>query len=429
VAHAEAFTARVRAVTARFEAILASVWAAIAQIRAAAAQAEAITAFRQRESFAADGSGNIRRRSGVPDPSLSPMTKPNTSKVRLAVVGCGAVAQIHHLPAIVASDRVEAAVLVDADEKRARALAGRFGVREVATDFKDLPGRVEAAVVALPNSLHAPVSIELLRRGVHVLVEKPMAMNVRECDEMIDAARTGRTVLAVGLDFRFFDSSLLVRNLLRDGLIGPLRRFDLRQGVIPRWPFATDFLLKKEMAGGGVLADFGVHVLDLLLWWLGDLTVAEYRDDALGGVESDCEMRLSMRSDSVGSDAGTEVTGTVEISRTRNLRNTCVFEGERATLEAGIWDSDPEIRLSIADREVALAGHARRAGGAGLNFADVFVRQIDDFARAIRLRREPLVSGSEGRRSLALIEACYERRQPLVLPWSIVPAAAREQAS
>jgi predicted dehydrogenase len=347
------------------------------------------------------------------------MTKPNTSKVRLAVVGCGAVAQIHHLPAIVASDRVEAAVLVDADEKRARALAGRFGVPEVTTDFTVLPGKVEAAVVALPNSLHAPVSIELLRRGVHVLVEKPMAMSVRECDAMIDAARAGRAVLAVGLDFRFFDASLLVRNLLRDGLLGEIRRFDLRQGVVPRWPFATDFLLKKEMAGGGVLADFGVHVLDLLLWWLGELSVVEYRDDALGGVESDCEMVLARS----GAADVSNVTGTVEISRTRNLRNTCIFEGERATLEAGIWDSDPEIRLSIADREVALAGHARRAGGGGLNFADVFVRQIDDFARAIRLRREPLVSGAEGRRSQALIEACYERRQPLVHPWSIVPVA------
>ncbi|HEY0513505.1 MAG TPA: Gfo/Idh/MocA family oxidoreductase [Thermoanaerobaculia bacterium] len=352
------------------------------------------------------------------------MTKPNTSKVRLAVVGCGAVAQIHHLPAIVASDRVEAAVLVDADEKRARALAERFGVPEVATDFRDLPGRVEGAVVALPNSLHAPVSIELLRRGVHVLVEKPMAMNVRECDEMIAAAAAGRAVLAVGLDFRFFDASLFVRNLLRDGLLGEIRRFDLRQGVIPRWPFATDFLLKKEMAGGGVLADFGVHVLDLLLWWLGDLNLIEYRDDALGGVESDCEMKLA----TVSSTGGTGAAGTVEISRTRNLRNTCVFEGERATLEAGIWDSDPEIRLSIANREVALAGHARREGGSGLNFADVFVRQIDDFARAVRGRREPFVPGIEGRRSLALIEACYERRQPLVLPWSIVPAS-REQAS
>jgi len=351
------------------------------------------------------------------------MTKPNTSKVRLAVVGCGAVAQIHHVPAIAASDRVEAAVLVDSDEKRARELADRFGVPEVATDYRELPGRVEGAVVALPNSLHAPVSIELLRRGVHVLVEKPMAMTVAECDEMIEAGRAGRAVLAVGLDFRFFESSLFVRDLLRDGLIGEIRRFDLRQGVIPRWPFATDFLLKKEMAGGGVLADFGVHVLDLLLWWLGDLTATDYRDDALGGVESDCEMTLTTSSG---------VTGKIEISRTRNLRNTCVFEGERARLEVGIWDSDPEIRLSIAGSEVALAGHARRAGekgiSSGLNFLDAFIRQIDDFARAVRGRGGPFVPGSEGRRSLALIESCYARRRFLELPWSVLPAV-RETAS
>lgn len=352
------------------------------------------------------------------------MTKPNTSKVRLAVVGCGAVAQIHHVPAIAASDRVEAAVLVDADEKRARELADRFGVREVATDYRELPGQVEGAVVALPNSLHAPVSIELLRRGVHVLVEKPMAMTVAECDAMIEAARAGRAVLAVGLDFRFFESSLLVRNLLRDGLLGEIRRFDLRQGVIPRWPFATDFLLKKEMAGGGVLADFGVHVLDLLLWWLGDLAATEYRDDALGGVESDCDMTLTTASG---------VTGTVEISRTRNLRNTCVFEGSQARLEVGIWDSDPQVRLSIAGSEVALAGHARRAGekgiNSGLNFLDTFIRQIDDFARAIRCRREPFVPGCEGRRSLALIESCYAQRRFLELPWSVLPAFAKEQVA
>ncbi|MFL6196274.1 MAG: Gfo/Idh/MocA family protein [Thermoanaerobaculia bacterium] len=347
------------------------------------------------------------------------MTKPNTAKVRMAVVGCGAVAAIHHLPAITASDRVEAAVLVDADEGRARALAERFGVTEVETDYRTLPGRVDAAVVALPNSLHAPVSVELLKRGVHVLVEKPMAMSVRECDEMIAAAGAGRAVLAVGLDFRFFESSLLVRNLLRDGLLGAVKSFDLRQGVIPRWPFATDFLLKKEMAGGGVLADFGVHVLDLLLWWLGDLSVIEYRDDAMGGVESDCEMRLATL-------AG--VTGVAEISRTRNLRNTAVFEGERTRLEVGIWDPDPEVRLSIAGSEVALAGHARREEEAGLNFTDVFIRQIDDFAAAVRRRREPFVPGAEGRRSLALIEECYGKRRLLELPWTVMPLA-RERAS
>ena len=345
------------------------------------------------------------------------MTEPNPSKLRLAVVGCGAITTLHHLPSIALSDRVEAAVLVDVDAARAKKLAARFGVPVVATDTGGLPERVDAAIVALPNSLHAPVSIDLLRRGVHVLVEKPMAMNVRECDEMVAAAEGAGAVLAVGHEFRFFDSSLLVRNLLRDGLLGEIHRFEMHQGVIPRWPFATDFMLKKETAGGGVLADFGAHVLDLLLWWLGDWADVQYRDDAMGGIESDCELRLTMRSG---------IAGAVEISRTRNLANTCLFEGSRASLEVGVWDSDPDIRLLIANREVSLAGKARRQGGlagSGLDFTAAFVRQLDDFATAVRERREPFVPGREGRRSLALIEACYARRQPLILPWSISPAA------
>lgn len=343
----------------------------------------------------------------------------NERKLRLAVVGCGAVAAIHHLPAISLSGNAEAVMLVDADPGRARDLASRFGVPETATDYRSLPGRVDAAIVALPNSLHAPVSIDLLRQGIHVLVEKPMALNVRECDAMIAAAEAGRAVLAVGLEFRFFDSSLLVRNLLHDGLLGKIHRFEMHQGVIPRWPFATDFLLKKETAGGGVLADFGVHVLDLLLWWLGDWTDVEYWDDAQGGIESDCELRLGFSSG---------LTGRVEISRTRNLANACLFEGERASLEVGIWDPDPEIRLLLADREVALAGRARQPEGSGVDFLEAFVRQIDDFAAAVRERREPHVPGREGRRSQELIEACYARRQSLELPWSVV-ATPRERVS
>lgn len=334
-------------------------------------------------------------------------------RVRLAVLGCGAVAQIHHLPAIAASGQAEAAVVVDADAARARAVAERFGVPASATDWREALDGIDAAVIALPNSLHAPVAVDLLRRGVPVLVEKPMALLVAECDEMIAAAEAGGAILAVGLDFRFFDSTRWVKEFLDSGVLGELRGFDLRQGVIPRWPFATDFLLRKETAGGGVLADFGVHVLDLLLVWLGEWDAIDYRDDAQGGIESDCELRLRMRS-------GLE--GEVEISRTRNLRNTCIFEGERGSLEVGIWDPDPAISLKLGGQEIPLAG---RAGESRLTFQDVFVRQIDDFVQAIREGREPFVPGREGRRSQELIEACYAARQPLELPWINPPELHR----
>lgn len=332
--------------------------------------------------------------------------------LRIAVVGCGAVAQLNHLPALASSRQAKAAVLVDRELSRAQSLARRWGVSRAVADVAEV-GEVDAAIVALPNHLHAPVTIDLLHRGIPVLVEKPMAPTAAECDAMIAAAAEAGVALAVGLEFRFFDATSTVRELLASELVGPLTGFDLRQGVIPRWPFATDFMLRKETAGGGVLADFGVHVLDLLLCWLGEWCDVSCADDSLGGLESDAELRLTFASG---------LRGTVEVSRTRNLRNTCRFTGERGVLEVGIWDPDPEITLHLVDspgapdRDVQLAAHAR-AGGAGMTFHDAFVRQLDDFATAVREHRTPRVPGSEGRRAVALVEACYARRRPLALPW------------
>jgi predicted dehydrogenase len=336
----------------------------------------------------------------------------------VAVVGCGAVAASHYLPALAGSERAEAALLVDSDERRARALAARWGVPAVAADYREVPGRAEAAVVALPNHLHAPVTSELLAAGVHVLVEKPMALSTAECDAMIAAAAAGGARLTVGLQFRFFDSTRLVGDLLASGLLGRLERFDLRLGVVSRWPFATGFILRRETAGGGALLDYGVHVLDLLLHWLGEWEEVRYRDDAHGGLECDCELELTMRSG---------IAGRVEISRSRDLANTCVFTFERARLEVGIWDPDPAVTLTTAgaETEVMLAGRARRPGAAGLGFNDAFRRQLDDLAAAVLEGREPAITGADGRRSIALIEACYAAREPLELPWLRVgqPAA------
>jgi len=284
----------------------------------------------------------------------------------------------------------------------------------MATDPAEIPGRAEVAVLALPNHLHAPVAVELLRAGVHVLVEKPMALSTAECDAMIEAAEAGGALLTVGLQFRFFDSTRLMGDLLAGDLLGRVERFEMRLGVVSSWPFTTDFMLHRETAGGGVLVDYGVHVLDLLLLWLGEWGEVRYRDDAMGGVESDCEIELAFASG---------ISGSIEISRTRNLRNTCSFLGDGARLEVGIWDPDPPITLELDGAEVVLSGRARRQGQAGLDFLGAFRRQIDDLARALGEEREPFVTGRDGRRSIALIEACYAAREPLVFPW-VQPAAA-----
>ncbi|MBE9513730.1 MAG: Gfo/Idh/MocA family oxidoreductase [Chloroflexi bacterium] len=329
------------------------------------------------------------------------------NKLKLAIVGCGAITQGIHLPVTALSNQVEVTVLVDKFLPRAHELADKYGVPVVADEYREIIGKADAAIVSLPNYLHAPVTIDLLQHEVHVLVEKPMALKTSNCDEMIEAASNTGAVLAVGLVRRFYGSSQFVKQIVENGLLGNILGFDLREGIIFRWAVASDSMFRKEAAGGGVLVDIGPHALDLLLWWLGGYTSVEYYDDAMGGVEADCELHLRLQCGA---------SGVVELSRTRNLRNSWIIRGERGTLEVGTG-FNPLIRLKTKNRDVVLAGRVARDGVADKTIQDVFRRQFDDFVDAILSHREPFVPGQEGRRAVELVETCYALRQPSKQPW------------
>ncbi len=336
---------------------------------------------------------------------MSQTPRSEESPLRVAVVGIGAVAQAH-LPALAKHDGVAVTALVDRDRGRAAEAAASWGVEHALSDAAELPGVADAAVLALPHHLHAPISIDLMRAGLHVLVEKPMALTAAECDAMNEVADAERRVLAVGQARRWFDSSRFVKRLIDEQWLGRILRFDMREGFVYDWPAASDFTFRRE-AGGGVLADSGVHALDTLLWWLGDYERFEYFHDAAGGVEADCELRLTLR-------CGAE--GVVELSRTRAMRNTVVLEGERGRIEI---DSrfNSLIQLQLGDQDLLLSGRAVAAGGREEDVADLFDRQLSDFVDAVRRGRAPFVDGREARRAVALIEACHAAAQPLSLPW------------
>lgn len=326
----------------------------------------------------------------------------------LAILGCGAVTEIFHLPAAQNSDGIKVKVLVDTDLQRARSLSRKFNIPLATDDWKTLDLHAKAALVALPQNLHAPVTLELLRRGIHTLVEKPMALNTRECDAMIAQAHKSGSVLAVGLVRRFNPGFQWVKQSIDEGLVGDVTDFDFRDGGIYSWPLKSTFRFDKKAAGGGVLIDAGSHIVDLLLWWLGDYRFVDYYDDARGGVEANCELRLQLKSGA---------SGIVELSRTRNLRNSYILRGSRGALEATELNS--VIRLRVGNPEVALEGHAVRSGMVDKSHLDPFRRQLEDFAHAVLDGRPPSVPGEEGRRSVELIEACYASRRPLDLPWDL----------
>ena len=334
------------------------------------------------------------------------MVSPRGDRLRVALVGCGAVAEYYHLPALLASPDVEVVALVDPSIERAQGLAARATTARTFTSHGELPGEIDLAVVAVPNALHEHIAIELLAAGVNVLVEKPMARTTAECDRMIAAAEAARAVLAVGHDFRFFPIARFAREWFAAAPLGAIRRVDIRQSAGNRWPSVAPDVLSRS-AGGGALMTFGIHVLDLLSWWLGDLRVVAYRDDALGGVEAEAECELALTK-------GAPVY--LALSWLRNMRDTFIVECERGTVEIGIHEP-AMVRVSLGGAGSTLDGNVRDAAFERAPLRTVFGRQLADVVAAVRGTGSPLVGGIDGRRAVGIVEACYAVRQPLRQPW------------
>jgi len=186
------------------------------------------------------------------------------NKIRLAIIGCGAIAEQGHLPGAMLAPEVEVAVLVDNDMGRAETLAARFGVGAARGGLDGIEKLADAAILCLPHHLHCPVALDLMQRGMHVLVEKPMALTVSECDQMIAAAEQAGVVLGVGLMRRYFRCALFLKQVLTSGTLGPVQRFRIEDGGVYAWPSASPFILSKAHSGGGVLMGNGSHVMDSL---------------------------------------------------------------------------------------------------------------------------------------------------------------------
>ena len=174
-------------------------------------------------------------------------------------------------------------------------------------------------------------------------------------------------------------------------------RVDVRQSAGGRWPYASPAALSRE-AGGGVLLDFGVHLLDLLLWWLGDLrpcSLSATTRRAASRPSASCELAL---------DGGAPVH--FELSRTRTLRDTVLVEGERGTLELGVFEP-ALVRLTPAGGGVSATAGAVPDAGVRARAARSPSSGVSSPTSSPRsgVRGTPTVSGAEGRRAVALAEA------------------------
>ncbi|MBA2480834.1 MAG: Gfo/Idh/MocA family oxidoreductase [Planctomycetes bacterium] len=200
--------------------------------------------------------------------SPSPAT-PDAKPFKVGFIGAGGISGAHatwykKIPG------VELVAAADISEKSLATMKEKWGVKTY-TDYKEMLAKekdLDAVSVCTPNGLHAQNSIDALNAGKHVIVEKPMAMNAKEGQLMIDAAKKAKKHLVVGFQYRFDGKTAVIKRQIDDGVFGKIlyvRCQALRRRGIPNWGVFG----RKDLQGGGPMIDIGVHVMEMAHYTMG----------------------------------------------------------------------------------------------------------------------------------------------------------------
>lgn len=196
-------------------------------------------------------------------------TQPKT--YRVAFIGAGGIIRHAHIPNFQRLPNVETVAICDVNEARAKEVAQATGLAKVYTDHKQLLAEIkpDITVIGTPNVFHKPQTLDALNAGSHVLCEKPLALSYADAQAMMATAKQQGKVLSVGTHYRWSDAMQVAKTHVDGGFFGKIyavRAIWQRRSGIPGY---GSWFTNKDLAGGGVLFDLGVHNLDRALYLMG----------------------------------------------------------------------------------------------------------------------------------------------------------------
>jgi len=205
--------------------------------------------------------------------------------LRWGIVGCGDVATKKAGPSFAHTPDTRIVAVADTRPERAETFARQFGVAKVYRSLENLLAdpEVEAVYLATPPGLHSPQTLAAAAARKHVLAEKPMALNVAQCREMVEACRRNGVNLAVAYYRRFWPQTTLMKSIIEQGEIGEVlnARVQVTGNVMLEPERVRTWKLDPRASGGGFLMDVGCHRIDLLIHLLGDIADVTAFTDAV----------------------------------------------------------------------------------------------------------------------------------------------------
>lgn len=192
--------------------------------------------------------------------------------MKIAVIGCGNIANNAHIPAYLKNSAAEIKYFCDILPERARAAVEKYGCGTAVTDYHDILNdpEVEGVSVCTPNNVHAPITMDLLRAGKNVLCEKPASCTLQEVLEMQKVQHETGRILNIGVVNRFNDAVNRIKRLIDAGELGEVFHVYISFRSHRSIPGLGGAFTTKAIAGGGALIDWGVHFLDIVMYCCGD---------------------------------------------------------------------------------------------------------------------------------------------------------------
>jgi len=343
------------------------------------------------------------------------MAKHSSDKLRIGIIGAG-IGQAH-IKGYRKVPGVEIVALCDVNLERAHSVAREFQISEssVFADYRAMldQAKLDAVSVGLPNYLHRAVSIDCLNAGLHVLCEKPLAMNAKEAQKIVEAAAINKRKCMVGQVLRFRSDSQFLKKLIASGEIGKpyySHTGSLRKRGIPGF---GGWFTTKEQSGGGPLIDIGVHLLDMAWWLCGcpnpasatGVTYAQFgpKGKGLGGWSEDKKPEGTFNVEDLavalirfenGLTINLEVSWALHAEK---IRQWCQIFGEEGGCD---WGEEPALYREIQ----GAAMNAKIEIGKG----DPWQAEMQHFVDCIFQNHTPDPDATQGVTMMKMLDAIYK---------------------
>jgi predicted dehydrogenase len=354
---------------------------------------------RSAATFAAAGVGS---QLGATSLAADAPPAPADRKLGYAFVGLGSLCMNQLLPGIAKCKHARPVALVSGHPDKAKQQTEKYGINpkniynyENFDSIKDNP-EIDVVYVVLPNSMHAEYTVRAAKAGKHVQCEKPMAVSVAECQQMIDACKAAGRKLAIGYRLHYEPNTLACIKAIKDQEAGKIQIIEAGAGFSIGDP--AQWRLKKALSGGGCLMDIGIYALQAARYLSGEepievtaQTFADRQDPRFKEVEQHCNFQLRFPSGVLASCVSSYATGL-----NRFVAHTT--KGS-ATL-------DPALSYNGVKFHIQRPGQPEESPN--LPDIDQFAAEIDAFAQCILTNTPSQTPGEEGLRDVRIMQGIYE---------------------